>query len=156
MRFDRILALSGLLAALSPLQLRAQAASGARCADGTRAESRYTACWFHGGVVVASTPPSKPRATEPTRSAKLRDPAPASRKARVDSRPHKAIPKKTAKTSAKPRSKPSARAARGSKPPKGATALCKDGSYTYNKNPKKGCKKHDGVARVFSQKSAKH
>lgn len=140
MRFDRILALSGLLAALSPSSLRAQATSAARCGDGTRAESRYMACWFHGGVVVASTPAPKPRAAAPTRSANLRESPPptAVRKERVAARHHKATSK----------------AARATKPPKGSTALCKDGSYTDNRKPKKGCKKHDGVARVLP-KSAK-
>ena len=135
MRFSRILALTGLFAALSPLSLSAQATSSARCADGTKAESRYTACWFHGGVVVASTPAPKPRAETPARSAKLRESPPpsAAHKAHVAAPSHKAASK----------------TARAPKPPKGATALCKDGSYTDNKKPKKGCKKHEGVARVL-------
>ena len=71
----------------------------------------------------------------PARSAKLRESPPpsAAHKAHVAAPSHKAASK----------------TARAPKPPKGATALCKDGSYTDNKKPKKGCKKHEGVARVL-------
>lgn len=150
MRFDRILALGGLVAALSPLSLAAQATSGARCADGTKAESRYMACWFHGGVVVAPAAAQKSRPAAPTRSASLRESSTPS----ASRKPHAA--EASRKASKKPARNSSKKSTRAAKRPKGATALCNDGSYTDDRKPKRGCKKHDGVAHVLPQKNAKH
>lgn len=137
MRFARIVMCSALIVAILPLAAHAQAASGPRCEDGTRGEPGYTACWFHGGVAAASMPPAS-RAT-PARSLAAKAEPSSTRK------PHKV---------AKPAKKTKAKVARTSKAPKGATALCKDGTYTDNKKTKKGCKKHKGVARSL-QPSAK-
>ena len=144
MRFARIVLWSALFCATTPLALRAQARRAPRCADGTTAETRYTACWFHGGVVVADSKPAAPTHHVATPTHRVATPLrPASSKAVAASsrKPHEAAPRAK---------KAAAKAVRTQKAPKGATALCKDATYTDNRNPKKGCKKHDGVARTIA------
>ena len=158
MRFARIFLWTALLCATTPVALRAQARPAPRCADGTTAETRYTACWFHGGVVVADSKTAKPvKAATPTRRvATPRRPASSKVAAPSTRRSPEAAPqaKRATATNAKAKKATAKKAApkvvRPQKAPKGATALCKDGTYTDNKKPKKGCKKHDGVARIIA------
>jgi Protein of unknown function (DUF3761) len=123
--------LAGLLALplmVFALSLPARAAdSGAptTCKDGTTSTATGRgACSGHGGVQKASK--SKPAA----------DAAPATA----------APPAAAASTSAGTASKSAPTAAAGNTDPTGATAKCKDGTYSKSKHHSGTCSSHGGVA----------
>ena len=126
-------------------------AASERCKDGTVSEPGVTACWFHGGLAAA--PPNAAAARTPTtRPAAVKGRAkarPAEKKKKAAATPKAKSSKGAAPGKASTPAKGKAKADHAAKAPPGATARCKDGSYTDAKKPKKGCKKHGGVARVL-------
>jgi serine/threonine-protein kinase len=90
------------------------------CKDGTTSKSGKGACSHHGGVAPAGA------ATTPTTA------APAS--------PSPAAPPP------KPATKPTTVAPAGP-PPAGATAMCKDGTYSKSKQHSGACSHHGGVSK---------
>jgi hypothetical protein len=126
--------LVGALAA--PLLIFAMAAPSygdSTCKDGTTsAASGRGACSGHGGVQKAG----KPAAAD----------APASTEA---ASPAAAPAPSAAASKASPAGKAAATA--GNTDPTGATAKCKDGTYSKSKHHKGSCSHHGGVAEFMTQ-----
>ena len=101
------------------------AAATVTCGDGTSSKAGRGACARHGGVKTASaTPAPAAKAAAPTTAASVR-PAPAARQAAPA----------TATTHA------------ANTDPTGATAQCKDGTYSHATNHRGACARHQGVAK---------
>jgi hypothetical protein len=159
MRFVRITLAAGLLAAVAPCALGAQALARPRCKDGTTAErSGITACWFHGGVATAAAVRPKPATSaQPSRpaTAKPRPKAESKSKASKKHGKRKAgksdegrvfgVPLSTQAQSSR-RERAHKSHPRQAKAPKGATARCMDGTYTHATRKRKACSRHGGVA----------
>lgn len=126
----------GLALVLTPLALRAQATT--TCADGTTSPaSGRGACSGHGGVKKAAAKAAKSTAKAESKAAKAdvkADTKAAKTTARAET--------KVAAKSAKAESKTSASATDAN----GATAKCKDGTYSHAANRRGACSKHGGVA----------
>lgn len=110
---------------VSPSIVHADAVAKVTCMDGTMSKGGKGACSKHGGV-------NKTAAAE-TAAPPADAPAPA---------PTPSKPKATASTSAFSATTKSS----GSADAAGATAQCKDGSYSHAKNHSGACSKHGGVA----------
>jgi hypothetical protein len=105
----------------------AEPAAPTTCKDGTAsATSGRGACSGHGGVQKAAKPKPTTSTTAPEST-----PSPAT------------TPAASAKPSA---SKSAPTAAAGNTDPTGATAKCKDGTYSKAKNHRGACSHHGGVA----------
>jgi hypothetical protein len=138
-----VLAVASLaLAAICAVPVRAQDTSGpVTCSDGTTSpHGGRGACSKHGGIKKDAT--ATPAATAAA-------PAAASAAAKPAAAPA-AAPAATAKSTAA--AKPAAAAAPAStgtsvnNDATGATAKCKDGSYSHSKTHSGTCSKHGGVA----------
>ena len=101
------------------------------CTDGTKSAGGQGACSSHGGVATKATLKG---------DAKL-----AKTQAQVDAKNAKMALKGDAKV-AKAAEKAEDREA------KGATALCKDKTYSHSKSPQGMCSGHGGVAKLLSGK----
>lgn len=101
------------------------------CTDGTKSAGGQGACSSHGGVATKATLKG---------DAKL-----AKTQAQVDAKNAKMAVKGDAKV-AKAAEKAEDREA------KGATALCKDRTYSHSKSPQGMCSGHGGVAKLLSGK----
>ena len=115
------------LAFLLPRLAHAQEATEVTCKDGTTSKAGKGACSGHGGVQKSST--SAPAAAAATPTAPATPAAPAA-----------AAP--AAKSS---KSAPTATA--GNTDPTGATAKCKDGTYSKSQHHSGTCSSHGGVAQ---------
>lgn len=126
--------LVGALAA--PLLVFAMASAShadSTCKDGTTtATTGRGACSGHGGVQKAAKTAAAPAATEPATPAAAPAPAAASKAA-----PAAAAPK--------------AAATAGNTDPTGATAKCKDGTYSKSKSHTGACSHHGGVAEFLTK-----
>lgn len=112
---------------------QAPAAAPTTCKDGsTSTASGRGACSGHGGVQKASksSSTSAPAATPPASS------VPSSGSAMKAAAPTTTAPKSTASTS---------KSTTGNTDPTGATAKCKDGTYSKSKHHSGTCSKHGGV-----------
>jgi uncharacterized protein DUF3761 len=175
MRFlDAALRVGFVLTLAGPAPLLAQSAGGARCNDGTYSKrSGIGACWFSGGVASAPKPveatpaavPVKARpmaGAKPTKNAKpnFERETKKAKKSRAKSSDNSAAAGWTGAGSAsrstgsstmiRSRAQPGPSITKhGPKPkptPRGATARCMDGSYSYASHKRKACSKQGGVA----------
>lgn len=112
------------------------------CKDGTTSTTTGRgACSGHGGVLKApkAAKAAKADAAAPAAAAPAATPAPA---AAAPATP-KAAPAATA-------AKTAATSSTGNTDPTGATAKCKDGTYSKSKTHKGSCSHHGGVAEFLT------
>jgi hypothetical protein len=116
---------------LAATLLAAQQGGGVTCADGSKSTaSGRGACSGHGGV-------AKQAAAEAKNEVKA--------EARAEKKDDKQLAK-AEKKEAKAERKEKKRAN-----PEGATARCKDGTYSHAKSAQGACGKHGGVAEVLKK-----
>jgi hypothetical protein len=143
---------------LAPLALFGQATqqAGVKCKDGTMSSAAGRgACAKHGGVAGAAMADAKKDARAATKAAAAAD-------EKTESKATKAAERKTAKTSAAAKKAAAAEkkedatadkvASKTAVAPTGATAKCKDGSYSTSKNRRGACSRHGGVASWMATK----
>ena len=129
------------LAACFALGLPAQSALAKThmvvCKDGTHAKAGRGACSGHGGVAMAASrvvAKEKPKASTQKAEAKPKHEWAKKLKGKMEG--HTAAKHEAAKKPAKA----------GAAGPAGATARCKDGSYSHAKTHRGACSGHGGVA----------
>ena len=128
----------GLALVFAPLALNAQAIT--KCADGTTSTaSGRGACSGHGGVAKASAKAAKSDMKAATKTAKSDQ--------KTETKAGKAETK-TAKAETKAATKPAKaeNKATASADANGATAKCKDGTYSHAASRRGACSRHGGVA----------
>jgi hypothetical protein len=126
------------------------AASGIPCADGTisKSKSRSGACRGHGGIQKEGAAPASSNAKPAANASAGPAPAPASALAPASAPAPAPKPVSAAAPANKPT--PTANAVAPGTPgtaPEGATALCKDGTYSKSKHHTGSCAHHGGVAQ---------
>jgi len=129
MNTRRMLLTAGGLLLLSTASLSAQAAK-VTCKDGTPSAGGQGACSSHGGIAAKTTMKADKRL--------------AKTDAKTDAKLAKAETKSTPKDL-------KAAAKSEDKEAKGATALCKDNTYSHAKNRQGMCSAHGGVAKVMGK-----
>jgi hypothetical protein len=129
MNTRRILLTAGGLLLLSAGSLSAQAMK-VTCKDGTPSAGGQGACSSHGGIAAKATPKADKKL--------------AKSDAKTDAKLAKAETKSTGKVM-------KAAAKSEDKEAKGATALCKDNTYSHAKNRQGMCSAHGGVAKVMGK-----
>lgn len=147
-------ALFALLAAL-PLLVPAapsfaQNAATVTCKDGTTAKAGRGACGHHGGVNKNAAPAES--ATTPSTS-KATTPAPSTSRTPSASPPPQSpatSPAPPAKSTRAPSSTTGSSKAANTDPT-GATAQCKDGTYSHAKQHTGACSHHGGVSTWLNQ-----
>ncbi|MEP6620382.1 MAG: DUF3761 domain-containing protein [bacterium] len=153
MRYLRAITLAGFVLMLNAVSATAQGGTVA-CKDGTKSKGGQGACSGHGGVAPAA------------------EAKPAKADAKADKSAMKATVK-AAKSADKPAMKADMKAAKASdKAPKadtkaatkadkgaaddkiaaGATAECKDGTYSHAKTHQGACSRHGGVSKFLDGK----
>ena len=128
----------------------APAAEPVTCTDGTTApHGGKGACSKHGGIKKAEAAAEKPakETKKEKKEKKKAAAAPASGGAAATTTPSAATPAKPATSSSK---------SSGNTDPSGATARCKDGTYSHAKTHQGACSRHGGVADWLDGSSAKH
>lgn len=136
------------------------------CGDGSTSRGGRGACSRHGGVKVAGMTPSA--AAPPTAAMPAQRSAPAPRSAPTTSTPTRSYPTPTASAPARTYPAPAAAPAatqpvpRATGPttaaapttsrsnandPTGATAQCRDGTYSHASTHRGACSRHQGVAK---------
>jgi len=121
--------------ALAPFALQAQATT--TCKDGTTsAASGKGACSGHGGVAKAAKAQSK-AATKAAKTEAKADAKVAKTETKADA--------KVAKTESKAANK-AAKTTASANDAAGATAKCKDGTYSHAQSRRGACSRHGGVA----------
>ncbi len=115
------------------------AGSTGQCADGTytKAKTQKGACSNHGGVKTwfANTPAPSAAPTTPSKPPQATTPPPAPA-------PKTATPTNTQASTPQTKAAPA-------DAPQGATAKCKDGSYSMAKQQRGACSRHGGVAEWY-------
>ena len=151
MTMRRILLTVGGLLLLSGGSLAAQEMK-VTCKDGTLSKGGQGACSSHGGIATKSTVKSESKAA--TSAAKADEKAMKSA-AKADAKAAKSEAKTDAKM-AKADAKSAAKAVKADvkaeeKDAKGATAMCKDNTYSHAKNRQGMCSGHGGVAKMMGR-----
>jgi hypothetical protein len=123
------------------------------CKDGTTSTATGRgACSGHGGVQKAaeSAAAAAPAATESASPAAASAPSAAASKAAPAA--SKAAPAASKAAPAASKAAPAAKSAAtaGNTDPTGATAKCKDGTYSKSKHHKGSCSHHGGVAEFLT------
>jgi hypothetical protein len=154
MTMRRILFTVGGLLLLSAGTLAAQEMK-VTCKDGTLSKGGQGACSSHGGIATKSTVKSESKAA--TSAAKADEKAMKSA-AKSDAKAAKAETKSAAKetkaeakSAAKADEKMMKDAKAEEKDAKGATAMCKDNTYSHAKNRQGMCSGHGGVAKMMGK-----
>jgi hypothetical protein len=154
MTMRRILFTVGGLLLLSAGTLAAQEMK-VTCKDGTLSKGGQGACSSHGGIATKSTVKSESKAA--TSAAKADEKAMKSA-AKSDAKAAKAETKSAAKetkaeakSAAKADEKMMKDAKAEEKDAKGATAMCKDNTYSHAKNHQGMCSGHGGVAKMMGK-----
>ena len=140
MTMRRILFTVGGLLLLSAGSLAAQEMK-VTCKDGTLSKGGQGACSSHGGIATKSTMKSESKAA--TTAAKS-DAKAMKSAAKADEKMAKAETKTAAKDM-------KADAKAEEKDAKGATAQCKDNTYSHAKNRQGMCSGHGGVAKMMGK-----
>jgi hypothetical protein len=132
MNTRRMLLTAGGLLLLSTASLSAQAAHATKvtCKDGTPSAGGQGACSSHGGIAATATMKADKRLTK------------------SDAKPDAKLAKAETKSTTKDLK---AGAKSEDKEAKGATALCKDNTYSHAKNRQGMCSAHGGVAKVMGK-----
>jgi len=147
MSMFRMLLLAGGLLALSSGSLSAQATK-VTCKDGAKSAGGQGACSGHGGIAGALSVTCK----DGTKSAGGQ--GACSSHGGIASKADAKAVAKDAKTDAKSALKADAKAADKAEDhdAKGATAICKDKTYSHAKSAQGMCSGHGGVAKMLSGK----
>lgn len=123
---------------LAATPLAAQQGGGVTCADGSKSTaSGRGACSGHGGVAKQAAAEAKNEVKAEARAEKKDD----KQLAKAEKKEAKAE-KKEAKAERKEKKRAN---------PEGATARCKDGTYSHAKSAQGACGKHGGVAEVLKK-----
>jgi len=151
MKMRRILFTVGGLLLLSASSLAAQETK-VTCKDCTLSKGGQGACSGHGGIAAKSTVKSESKAAV---SAAKADEKSMKSAAKADAKAAKSETKSAAKET-KAEAKSAAKdmkadAKAEEKDAKGATALCKDNTYSHAKNRQGQCSRHGGVAKTLGK-----
>ena len=138
-----LLVVAGLLA-LSSSSLSAQAMK-VTCKDGTKSAGGQGACSSHGGVAAALSV----TCVDGTKSAGGQGACSSHGGIKATMKADAKVAKTAAKANVK-MAKTEAKAE--DRDPKGATALCKDNTYSHAKSTQGMCSAHGGVAKVLKGK----
>jgi len=126
-------------------RLSAQGATSV-CKDGTTsAATGKGACSGHGGVDTKATAAAK-KAASAAKKAATTPPAAAATKSAAAAKTAPTTAPAAAKTATKPATKT---ASASEKDSVGATAACKDGTYSHAAGHKGACSRHGGVAKFL-------
>jgi membrane protein involved in colicin uptake len=139
----RILLTVGGLLLLSVGSLSAQEMK-VTCKDGTLSKGGQGACSSHGGIAAKTAKAEAKTAKATMKAAANADAKMAKATMKADAKMAKAETKPTAKEL-------KAAATADEKNAKGATAVCKDNTYSHAKNHQGMCSGHGGVARMMGK-----
>jgi membrane protein involved in colicin uptake len=144
MKFLRTSLVVACMLALATLPAAAQAGK-VTCKDGSKSAGGRGACSGHGGVLTASV---KADVKADAKAMKAEKKADAKAEKKADARAEK---KAEAKAEKKADQKMNAMAKEDEKDARGATAECKDHTYSHAKSHQGACSRHGGVAKFIGK-----
>ena len=140
----RTLLVAGSLMVLGASVVPAQAGK-VTCADGSSSAGGRGACSGHGGIMTAAM---KAKAEADAKAAKK-----AAKTAKAEAKAEAKTAKKEAKAAAKEAKKDAKTEAKADRPEdrdaRGATAECKDHTYSHARTHQGACSRHGGVAKFL-------